>query len=235
LTVHFVPETSSTNDWIRAHAATLADGDWVVAARQTAGRGRQGRAWATPPGNLAASCLLVAAPAERPLPLFSLVAALALHDCCAAHVAPARLLLKWPNDLLLDGAKLSGILLEAGDRGAVVLGIGVNLAVAPPLSDRPTAALDPGGGIDPRAFAGALATALDVRRAQWRRDGSAAIRVDWLARAHLPGTPMTVGATGEQGRFAGLGEDGALRLARADGQETLVHAGDILADFRVPA
>jgi BirA family biotin operon repressor/biotin-[acetyl-CoA-carboxylase] ligase len=235
LTIHQVAQTPSTNDWIRARAGDLADGDWVIADRQTAGRGRQGKTWDMPAGNLAASVLIRPHRAECPVPLFSFVAALALHDACATFVAPGRLLLKWPNDVLLDGAKLSGTLLEALDPAALVLGIGVNLAVAPELPDRPTSALDPGGGIVAVAFLSTLASALAARRAQWRADGFEAVRGDWLARAHPPGTPIAICATGQKGRFAGLADDGALRLELATGHEARIHAGDILAELRVPA
>lgn len=226
-------ETGSTNDWVRDNASCLADGQWVVADRQTAGRGRLGRAWDTPPGNFAGSCLIRPALAETPRHLLSFVAALALHDAVAGLVPPDRLQLKWPNDLLLDGAKLSGILLETdASSGAIILGIGVNLVHAPALPDRPTAAL---AGATPHVpialqFAAELGVGLQRRRAQWQHHGFAAIRDDWLARAHPVGTMLGVmiDGTRRHGPFEGLADDGAL-LIGIDGHVARIHAGDVLA------
>lgn len=207
----------------------LGDGQWVRAERQTAGRGRLGRAWQMPAGNLAMSGLVRPQPGEGNPAELGFVAALALHDVVAGLIDPARLALKWPNDLLLDGAKLSGILLER-EGEVLVLGIGVNLAAAPPLPDRPTVALaDVGVAIAAAPFAEMLAHAFAARRARWRRDGFAAIRADWLARAHPVGTALRVtgGEAVIEGRFADLGADGALLLDGADGTRHVVHAGDV--------
>ncbi len=221
-----LPETPSTNDWIRSHHATLQDGQWVHADRQTAGRGRMGRPWDAPAGNLAASVWVVPRSGEGPPAELCFVAALALHDACAAHVRPGRLMLKWPNDLLLDGGKLSGILLEREGQG-VIIGIGVNLAHAPAIPGRSTSAL-PAPAPAPAVFLCQLAAAFAARRSQWAGQGFATIRADWLARSHPIGAPLRLTA-GEQlqGRFAGLGDDGALRLEVA-GVVHLVHAGDVM-------
>ena len=222
-----LPETPSTNDWIRAHRATLTDGQWVRADRQTAGRGRLGRPWSTATGNLAASLWALPRAGEGAPAELSFIAALALHDACCAHVLPGRLALKWPNDLLLDGAKLSGILLEREGPG-VIIGIGVNLAHAPEIPGRTTIAL-PAPAPAPADFLAHLATAFEARRSQWQNEGFAAIRADWLARAHPVGAPLKL-TSGErfQGRFAGLGTDGALHLELADGTLHVVHAGDVM-------
>lgn len=218
----------STNDWLRAHAAGLPDGQWVRADRQSGGRGRLGRHWEMPAGNLAASCLLRPTPAEGKPAELGFVAALALFDCCVALVAADRLRLKWPNDLLLDGAKLSGILLEReGD--VLILGIGVNIAAAPKLADRPTVSLaDASVAIGADAFLDRLAAAFGHRRQAWSTGGFATVRADWLARAHPPGTVLTVVQGGHrlEGRFVDLDSDGALLLEDAQGLHR-IHAGDV--------
>ncbi len=222
-------EVGSTNDWLRENAGQFADGQWVRAERQTSGRGRLGRQWQMPEGNLAMSGLIRPQPEEGNPAELGFVAALALHDVLAGLVDVARLQLKWPNDLLLDGAKLSGILLER-EGEVLVLGIGVNIMAAPRLPDRATIALaDLGQVIAAADFAARLASAFAVRRAQWRDQGFAATRTDWLARAHPPGTPLWASAPEGRvaGRFAGLGADGALRLDGEDGRVHVIHAGDV--------
>ena len=229
-TIHLA-ETGSTNDWVRAHAAQLQDGQWVRTDRQTRGRGRMGRAWAMPAGNLAASCLVRPGRDESRIAELSFVAALALFDAATGFVPQARLRLKWPNDLLLDGAKLSGILLER-EGAIVVIGIGVNLAAAPAIEGRATIALaDAGAQASPEAFLVPLADAFARWRGVWRDAGFADIRTAWLARAHPPGTRLSVIHGGQPlvGAFAGLAGDGALELEDDSGARHLVHAGDILA------
>ena len=219
-------EVGSTNDWLRENAAGLPDGQWLRADRQTAGRGRQQRRWESPTGNLAASCLIRLQPGEERAAELGFVAALALHDSVSRHVDPARLRLKWPNDVLVDGAKLSGILLErVGDE--VILGIGVNLAHAPALPDRETACLN--AAATPAEFCALLAANFAMRRVQWRMEGFAATRDQWLQRAHPAGTMLrvTMGKTEHRGSFNGLAEDGALLLRLHDGTMLRVLAGDV--------
>ncbi len=226
-------EVGSTNDWARQNPERLADGQWVVADRQTGGRGRLGRRWEGPSGNFMGSCRILPDTAERPGYLLSFVAALALHDAVSGLVERARLQLKWPNDLLLDGAKLSGILLEMDNSsGAIILGIGVNLRHAPSMPGRTTIALSQ--VVDevptPLAFAGMLGVVLDNRRQQWRTQGFAAIRGHWEALAHPVGTQLQVRVDGQDhaGDYLGLADDGAL-LLQTDGIEWRVHAGDVFA------
>jgi BirA family biotin operon repressor/biotin-[acetyl-CoA-carboxylase] ligase len=156
----------------------------------------------------------------------SLAAGLALIDAVEQVAASASIQLKWPNDLLLGGAKLAGVLLErSGDR--IVAGFGVNLAAAPKVPGRTTASL--GGAIEPRAFAPLLAAGFDRRLGQWRNQPADQLVSDWMARAHPLGTALTVHSGGGEivaGHFGGLEPDGALRLETADGQ-LIVRAGDV--------
>ncbi len=229
--------TPSTNDEARRRAE---DGDpgrlWIVGAVQTAGRGRHGRTWISPAGNLYASLLLVAPCTPREAPQLGFVAGLALHDAVSTltGVAPDRLALKWPNDLLLDGAKVAGLLLEGLQLGAgvfgVVTGIGVNLASAPADTPYPAAALCSLAPDLGRAdlFA-ALSNTMAERIASWRGQGGfAAIRQAWLARAYGIDTEVAVRLPGGEvrGVFRGLDVDGRLELAHKDRIER-IDAGDL--------
>lgn len=219
-------EVGSTNDWLREHAAELSDGQWLRADRQTAGRGRRNRKWEGHAGNLAASCLVRLQPGEKRASDLGFVMAVALYQCVERLVDSGRLKLKWPNDLLLDGAKLSGILLErSGDE--VIIGVGVNLAEAPAVAGRQTASLE--GLMAPAEFCEMLAAVFQKWRQQWRREGFAAVRAQWLQIAHPAGTHLRVESGGvvTEGAFAGLADDGALLLRVDDGRVLTVHAGDV--------
>ncbi|MDP5104285.1 MAG: biotin--[acetyl-CoA-carboxylase] ligase [Erythrobacter sp.] len=235
-TITLVEETGSTNADL---AAVLRSGDgwsqgqWLVAFRQTAGRGRQGREWFDGTGNFMGSTLVALREDDPPPASLSFVAALAVRDAAQAALdGGSGIALKWPNDVLLNGGKLSGILLEMV-RGYIVVGIGVNLARAPQLPDRQTAAL--ADVIAPPAvedFAASLAEHFARRLAQWRAQGLSATLGQFLtASIHAQGSPVTVhDSDGSQlaGSFAGLDEsDGALRLRLADGSERVIRAGDI--------
>ena len=158
---------------------------WIAARSQTAGRGRRGRSWTSEPGNLYASLLLSdPSPPERAAEL-SFVAALAAYDAVAEVAGLAgRLAIKWPNDVLCDGAKLAGILIE-GQGASVVVGIGINCAHHPAGTPYPATDLAACGvRVSPDRLFEALASAMRRRLAQWDRGtGFASIRADWLARA----------------------------------------------------
>jgi BirA family biotin operon repressor/biotin-[acetyl-CoA-carboxylase] ligase len=232
--IETVAVTGSTNADLLARLAggePLGDGFWLVARRQNAGRGRLGRVWNDGAGNFMGSGVVRLSPGEPHAGSLALVAGLAVHEAVAPYVpAPHRAMLKWPNDLLVDGAKLAGILLErVGD--AVVVGIGVNLAQAPSLPDRATCALAdlvPAPDVD--HFAERLISAFASQLALWRSYGLGPLVGRWQAAAHPLGTPLSViepsGGT-LQGHFAGLESQGALRLALADGTTRIIHAGDI--------
>ncbi len=231
--IHNVAETGSTNaDMLAMAAAGATEGVWLRAERQTAGRGRHGRDWASPLGNLYASTLVRLAPGDPPAATLALVAAVALHQsvaaCLPADAPPAQI--KWPNDLLIAGAKLAGILLErAGE--AVVIGIGVNLAQSPSGLARPATSLAAQGAcVAPEDFLEMVREELAAGIARWRRDGLSPVRDRWLAAAHPAGTALSVHLPGDvplEGWFGGLDASGALILRLADGATRVIHAGDV--------
>ncbi len=225
-----VAETGSTNaDMVELARGGAGEGLWLRAERQTAGRGRQGRAWDSPPGNLFASTLVRIRSGDPGAPTLALVAAVALEETVSLFLSDG-LAVKWPNDLLLHGAKLSGILLERAD-DAVVIGFGVNLAYHPEGLERPAtciAAHTPPP--DPQIFLEALAETFARWLAKWREPALGVIRERWLARAHPPGTALTArlaDGTSVDGLFGGLDVDGALILRLADGSARVIHAGDV--------
>lgn len=210
------------------------DGRWLVAERQTAGRGRHGREWQSLTGNFHGSCVVELRADDPPAHSLALVAANAVFDaiCDCTHGA-VKPVIKWPNDLLVDGAKIAGILLERqGD--IVVVGIGANLSWAPELPGRRTTALKTLGHIiSAHDFAHRLAACFAHSVVAWRRDGLSAVLRQWQARAHPIGTPLTISegpCAGLTGAFDGLEQDGSLRLRFGDGQIKIVHSGEVQLD-----
>jgi BirA family transcriptional regulator, biotin operon repressor / biotin---[acetyl-CoA-carboxylase] ligase len=216
---------------------------WVTALRQTAGRGRRGSHWSSPPGNLYATLLLDdPGPAEH-APELSFVAALAVHDAiidCAPAVRE-RLTLKWPNDLLCDGAKLAGILIESESvtgRLAVAIGVGVNCLHHPAQTPYPTTDLHAGGAeVSAEILFVALSGTMPRRLIQWNRGaGFDAIRDEWIARAAGIGNDMRVRLPDRElfGRFEALDERGRLLLRLADGTLQTITAGDVFPVASAP-
>lgn len=233
--IRTVADTGSTNADLIARLAggdRVPEGEWLVADRQTAGRGRQGRTWFDGHGNFMGSTVVHMAAGDPPSHTLALVTGLAVYETVQTYCPnPSALMLKWPNDLLLGGAKLCGILLErAGD--SVVIGIGVNLAAAPDLADRKTVALSMlGPAPDRDSFATALAGSLDRELDRWRTFGLAPMIRRWLAVGTPVDTPLSVhepDGNMVQGRFAGLDEEGTLRLRLEDGAVRAIHAGDVM-------
>jgi BirA family transcriptional regulator, biotin operon repressor / biotin---[acetyl-CoA-carboxylase] ligase len=209
---------------------------WVTARQQTAGRGRRGSAWISMPGNLYATLLACdPAPAEG-APQLSFVAGLAVHDAIVDRAAALRetLALKWPNDVLCDGKKLAGILIESesvGARLAVAIGIGVNCMHHPVETAYPATDLAAAGtAVAANDLFVALSGAMTRRLAQWRRGLSfASIRADWLERAVGIGGEMRVRLPNREyiGRCEALDERGRLKLRLADGSLQTITAGDV--------
>jgi BirA family biotin operon repressor/biotin-[acetyl-CoA-carboxylase] ligase len=211
---------------------------WVTAERQSAGRGRRGRKWISAPGNLHASLLLTNPGPVAHWPQLSFVAALAVHDAVVEVASQIRpmLELKWPNDLLLAGAKFAGILIEGEgkeEEGAVVIGIGVNCTAHPAGAAYPATDLAAGGAsVTPAALFAALSVKMPGRLAQWNRgNGFATIRADWLARAAGLGENIRIGLADRElaGRFEGLDDAGCLVLIAPDGAKAVVAAGDVIS------
>lgn len=206
---------------------SAVEGDWLIALDQTAGKGRQGRRWISGEGNFYGSTLVELAAGDPPAPTLSLAAGLALIEAVDVAAPGHALILKWPNDLLLSGKKLAGILLErSGYR--VVVGFGVNLGKAPVLDDRPSADLR--GAIAPQSFAPLLAGSFTRLLKLWRTSESFALALAWQERAHALGTRLVVhSGTSDNlsGRFSGLEPDGALRLTLDDGSVEIIRAADI--------
>jgi BirA family transcriptional regulator, biotin operon repressor / biotin---[acetyl-CoA-carboxylase] ligase len=235
----------STNAEALAHGRAGERGPlWITAARQTAGRGRRGNAWVSEPGNLYASLLLTDAAPAAHLPELCFVAALAVRDAVSA-VAPAassQLKLKWPNDLLLDGAKLAGILIEAesvGGRAWIAAGIGVNCAHHPDGLGYQAASLAAQGvAVSPAVLMTELSRTMLARLAQWDRGaGFAAIRAEWLAHAAGIGGGVQVRLAGRElaGTFEALDPAGRLMLRLPGGALEAIAAGEVFAPARVPA
>lgn len=224
--IRIVDSTGSTNADLLADTRAV-EGDWLVALEQTAGKGRQGREWVTKSGNFFGSTLVSLGPGDPPAQSLSLAAGLALIEAVDAAIPDLTLLLKWPNDLLLGGAKVAGILLERqGDR--VVAGFGVNLASSPGLAGRPTASLN--ARISPQAFAPLLASSMARILTLWRTADPKDFARAWLARAHPIGTELKVHGTDAAeigGRFDGIDPDGTLRLRLEDGSVRAIHAADV--------
>ena len=229
-------EVDSTMAEAMRIAPELAGPEWIMARRQTAGRGRRGRVWRDPVGNLAST--LVMQPNEPPprVAQRSFVAALALYDACVAATGRADgFALKWPNDVLLNGGKLAGILLEstgqAGEITHFAIGIGVNLShvpesveegAVPPVSLRG----ETGVAIEPEEFLGLLATAYAVREEAICAFGFEPIRAAWLARAARIGEVITArtGRTETTGTFETVDAEGNLVLSTSQGRVAIAAA-----------
>lgn len=231
----------STSDLCRTLAeAGEPDGLAVLADRQTAGRGSRGRAWASPSGNLALSVLVRPREVARTAGQWALLAGVAVAEALSSLVpaddgVAAGIALKWPNDIMLEGRKAGGILLdssanERGSIGWIVIGIGVNLASAPEVPGRRTASF---ADLGVAASAADVAAAILARLAHWRGmrllEGFAPVRSAWLALAHPVGTFVTlrIGGGDVGGTFAGLGEDGSL-LLQTGGRVRAFATGEVL-------
>lgn len=208
---------------------------WFLGLTQTAGRGRRARAWASPRGNFHATLLLHPAESPDQVALRSFAAALALRDALVALTGlPASFALKWPNDVLLNGGKLAGILLESSGVGGRVphlaIGIGVNLIASPDPALLEAGALpavsllgETGLRVTPEAFLSALAPAYAAREATFTAQGFAPLRADWLAHAARLGEVIRArtGQTTREGIFETIDPQGNLILSTATGREAI--------------
>jgi BirA family transcriptional regulator, biotin operon repressor / biotin---[acetyl-CoA-carboxylase] ligase len=241
--LHAFDRVESTNDEARRLAEQgAAAGAVVVAERQLKGRGRHGRVWQSPPGNLYASLLLRPDCTIAESAQLSLVASLALAEALVALApADADVRVKWPNDVLVGGAKVAGLLLEsasgAGQRVAwVVVGSGVNIKSAPADTPYPATALAY-EGFPPLAPLDLLARylgALDGWLARWRDGGFAAVRPAWLALGCTVGDRVRLRLAGEElaGRFLDVTEQGALLVGQDGDRRRRITAGELIYPAR---
>jgi len=230
-------EIDSTNAEARRRAEAGEGGPlWITALEQTAGHGRRGRAWETGRGNLAATLLMLTDKPPVEAAQISFVAALAVADMARAYIRPELIRLKWPNDVMVDGRKVCGVLVESGRRadGALWLatGIGVNLAKAPIAPERPATAFAEhmaGPPPAPRQALDQLAAAFGGWLGVWDAQGFAPLAEAWTQRAHGLGSACTarLGAETVEGVAEGLDVDGALRLRLANGSIRRITAGDV--------
>ncbi|MFZ2029710.1 MAG: biotin--[acetyl-CoA-carboxylase] ligase [Vitreimonas sp.] len=210
---------------------------WLIARRQTAGRGRRGRAWSSFDGNLLATLLFTTKQPPAKIALLGFATGVALAESIEAVIGPGRATLKWPNDVFIDGMKASGIMLDSGPSGAetwVALAFGVNLAAAPEGLDQPTISLrdvlpPDAPAPEPLAFLAQLRPRLESWAKRIETEGFEPLRAAWLARAHGMGQTARV-LQGEQtleGRIVGLSPRGELELETNEGRR-LIAAGDVL-------
>ena len=227
----------STNDEAKTAARDgAADGSVYWSAHQTAGRGTHGRDWATPPGNLAVSVL------KRPrvplafAPQVALVTAIAIADALPTlGVEAGRVRLKWPNDVLVDGCKISGILVEGEADGTatrwLVIGTGINLVHHPEQPRHPATDLAALGlQVSPEAALSAYLASFDHWWGRWRRYDFGPVRTAWLARTlHKPGDrlSLSIGRDTMQATYRDLAPDGALVIEDAGGVEKRIVSGEI--------
>jgi BirA family transcriptional regulator, biotin operon repressor / biotin---[acetyl-CoA-carboxylase] ligase len=232
-----VAEIDSTNEACRLRAlAGEAAGLVIRAERQTAGRGRRGRNWSSPQGNLYTSILLRPQRPALEAAALGFAAVMAIGDVAEALLPPgARVQHKWPNDLLINGGKASGVLLEA-QPGFVVLGIGVNIASHPEDTPYPATDLFAAGAapIAPQALLERLLAAFAPLYDSWERAGFASLLPAWRRRAAGLGEAIEVRLERETltGTFLDLEPDGTLRLGLSDGTERRIAAGDVYLPAR---
>ena len=218
---------------------------WITASRQLQGRGRRGRQWVSEAGNLYASLLLIDPAPAGAIASLPLVAAVAVHRAIERVLPPdtsGALTIKWPNDILLDGAKCCGILLEseilADGRRAVVIGCGVNVGHAPPPGLYPTVALNQAGaGTDPQVLFAHLFQTMAEELGHWNGgEGLNLTIAAWLARAQGVGQAITVHLADRTlaGRFCGLDQGGRLLLKQDDATTVTISAGDVFFDAAAP-
>lgn len=202
----------------------------MLAERQTAGRGRRGRAWDSPEGNLALSVIVDGGAKAAAPGLLSLATAIAVAQACETFAVDVAL--KWPNDLMVEGAKLGGILIEAAGSDRYVVGLGINIRARPTIEGRPTISLADVCGVarcpDVDVFLAVLVPLLMRWADRWTAGESRAIREAWLAHAVGLGQTITLMNGNERisGVFLGVAEDGALRLD-ANGSQRAFHAGEV--------
>ena len=238
--VLILDETDSTNAEARRRAEAGEVGPlWITARRQSAGRGRRGRKWESESGNLASTLLLLTQKSPAEAAQLTFAASLAVADLLDRYAPPALVTIKWPNDVLLDGRKTSGILIESGPAPSgglwLAVGIGVNLNQTPGETERPATCiaehLNQGGASAPTVdeAAKALAETFGVWLDRWTTLGFQPILDAWTARTPGLHGPCTARLANETltGLADGVEADGSLRLKLPDGSLRVISAGDV--------
>ncbi len=238
--IHLLDATDSTNAEARRRAeAGESTPQWIVARRQSDGRGRRGRNWASESGNLFATLLMLTPKPPAEAAQVTFVAALAVADVLDAFAVAGSVSIKWPNDVLIAGEKAAGILIESGLHGSgalwLAVGIGVNLAHAPEGTERPVTSLadhlrpDIACPPSPEAAVAVLADTFAVWQDRWDRFGFQTVLDAWTARTQGLAGPCVarLGHETVTGVADGVAPDGALRLRTADGSLRLISAGDV--------
>ena len=231
--VGFASLDSTNDEALRRIDSGEDPGLVIVADSQRGGRGRRGAVWQSAPGNLYMT-MVVAVPTGNMPGQLAFVAGLAAADAIR-FCAGQDVHLKWPNDVMLEGRKLGGILIEAGSReGLYAVGVGLNVTVSPRETETPATALAEFGDCPPRdRLVAALCTAFAERLHLWLETGFVAIRRDWLAVAFGLGRPLharLADGTEERGLFSAVDETGALVLQREDGTDLVLSAGAVFFD-----
>ncbi len=229
-----VAQTGSTNaDLFGRIPFGVMEGLWLRADQQDSGRGRQGRQWISPLGNLHASTIIRLGPKDPPPHTLAFTVGLAVRDSLSFFAPILEFRLKWPNDILLNGGKISGMLLECKE-DYIVAGIGVNLRYAPEVAGRKTACL--AGQVEtvphPQIFLERLAQDVETRLSQWRLGGIKPVLAEWSQYGHQKGDKLTAHLPDGSiivGFFEQLADDGLLMLLLPDGEIRAIHTGDIFA------
>lgn len=235
-----LPSVGSTNDEARDLANQgMSDGTVIWAVEQKIGRGRLGRGWTSPPGNLYASIILRDIGPLAQAAQLSFVTALAMGEAVAEFAPnPEAITLKWPNDILMDGAKFCGILLESGKdasaRDWIVIGTGVNIESHPDNTIYPASNLrQAGSDVSVEELLSTYVHKLAEWRNRWRAQGFAPIRASWLNRAAKLGQVIRVNLPGDrqiEGVFRNMNEDGAIEIQLESGLIETISAGDVFFD-----
>ena len=233
-------ELDSTNAEAHRRAVAGERGPlWLLADRQTAGRGRRGRPWETGSGNLAATLLMVMDKPPSEAALISFLTALAVGDLATGSVPEALVRLKWPNDVMVAGQKVSGVLIESGrtadEQLWLAVGIGVNLQSPPDAPERPATAFaehlrpELAAPPTPQAALETLSLRFQHWLSVWDGEGASALLEAWTTRAQGISQPCVVRLDREtlEGVAEGLDPDGALRLRLPDGSIRRITAGDV--------
>lgn len=221
-------ETDSTMTEAARRAPTVTGPLWILALRQKAARGRRGREWVNPDGNFAAT-LVMPTPNPMDAALRSFIASLALYDTFQSLGIRNGLALKWPNDVLLNGGKVAGILLESLPSGHLSIGIGINLKSAPKAAQVEEGAVAPvtlGTDATPEEVLDILAPAFTAWDMQLSTYGFEPIRTAWTARAAKLGEPIRARTMRDEhhGTFEGIDADGQLILSTPKGRLTIAAA-----------